>query len=72
MMLFCIGVQVLSICGIWFLLWWRNKQRAAQADAHAVEGIAKGFNDETDLKNPYFKVSVGRDKLERRLGVVLT
>lgn len=56
MMLFCIGVQVLSICGIWMLLWMRNKRRG-EALRDAVTGFDLGLMDVTDGKNPHFKVS---------------
>ncbi|CAK4033220.1 major facilitator superfamily transporter [Lecanosticta acicola] len=54
MMFFCIGIQVLSICGIWALLWIRNrKRRHAQVDSTA--GYQLGLEDVTDRKNPHFE-----------------
>lgn len=63
MMFFCIAVQVVCLIAIWVLLWYRNKQRAALADsASANEDVGgqaseRALLDETDLENPYFKVS---------------
>lgn len=56
MMFFCIGVQVLSICGIWVLLWMRNKKRG-EAQTDTMAGYDLGLSDVTDRKNPHFKVS---------------
>lgn len=63
MMFFCIAVQVVCLIAIWALLWYRNKQRAALVDGASpnedVGGQAseRALLDETDLENPYFKVS---------------
>lgn len=63
MMFFCIAVQVVCLIAIWVLLWYRNKKRAALADsASANEDVGgqaseRALLDETDLENPYFKVS---------------
>lgn len=58
MMFFCIGVQVLSIVGLWMLLWRRNQSRAAmRTEENVARGRELGFQDVTDLKNPYFMVS---------------
>ena len=43
------------------LLWTRNKKRRSLIDGVSLEGDSgsqnyeKGFLDETDLENPYFK-----------------
>lgn len=55
-MFFCIGVQVLSICGTWVLLWMRNKKRG-EAQTDTMAGYNLGLSDVTDRKNPHFKVS---------------
>jgi MFS transporter, ACS family, allantoate permease len=60
MMFFCIGVQVLSLVGIWTLLWFRNRSRRAlhadmqTADLHVL-AYERGLMDETDLQNKYFE-----------------
>ncbi|RDI78123.1 hypothetical protein Vi05172_g11910 [Venturia inaequalis] len=46
MMFFCVGVQVLSIGGIWFLLWKRNRERdAGEKDGvdNGVDNMVEGF-----------------------------
>ncbi|KAE9989605.1 hypothetical protein EG327_002482 [Venturia inaequalis] len=62
MMFFCVGVQVLSIGGIWFLLWKRNRERdAGEKDGvdngvdNMVEGFEMGLQDMTDLQNKHFR-----------------
>jgi MFS transporter, ACS family, allantoate permease len=65
MMFFCIGVQVLALAGLWTLFWVRNKRRNALVAGLSPEetvGVEQrayemGFQDITDLRNPYFKVS---------------
>lgn len=62
MMLFCVGVQVFSICGIWFLLWKRNRERDAMfndGEENEVEGFEMGLKDMTDFENKHFRVSSG-------------
>ncbi|KAI1849582.1 hypothetical protein JX265_013588 [Neoarthrinium moseri] len=67
MMFFCIGVQVLSLGGIWLLLWSRNKKRKALINGVSpgndidAQGYERAFLDETDLENPYFKVRADLD-----------
>lgn len=61
MMLTCIGIQVICILGAWALLWNRNRKRAASNATRVhdlVDGQNRALNDETDLENPNFKVSV--------------
>ncbi|KAI9741647.1 MAG: hypothetical protein M1834_000031 [Cirrosporium novae-zelandiae] len=58
MMFFCIVVQVLSILGIWGVLWRRNRRRGREV----VEGSEQQARDEalldlTDWQKKYFKVS---------------
>ncbi|KAK2006703.1 major facilitator superfamily transporter [Colletotrichum eremochloae] len=58
MMIFCIGVQIACLCGIWALLWFRNRSRrsehaASQENEH--QAYERGLLDETDLQNKYFK-----------------
>jgi len=62
MMFFCIGVQVMSILGIWYVLWKRNKSRAGSnlGERDELEGYENGFRDLTDLENVHFKVSYWR------------
>ncbi|KAJ4368343.1 hypothetical protein N0V83_006699 [Neocucurbitaria cava] len=57
MMFFCIGVQVLSIVGLWVLLWMRNKSRASAnvSEQDVIEGYENGFRDLTDKENVHFK-----------------
>lgn len=57
MMFFCVAVQVLSISGIWFLLWHRNSKRKNLWVGNEAKAHENGFLDLTDLDNPYFKVS---------------
>jgi MFS transporter, ACS family, allantoate permease len=63
MMFFCIGVQVVSLVGIWLLLWNRNRKRKSLQDSlnsqenSELDAYERGFLDETDRENPYFKVS---------------
>lgn len=58
MMFVCIGIQVLSISGIWLLLWRRNASRIPSVGLDCVsEGHELGLQDVTDLRNPHFKVS---------------
>lgn len=62
MMLFCVGVQVFSICSIWFLLWKRNRERDAMfndGEENEVEGFEMGLKDMTDFENKHFRVSSG-------------
>lgn len=56
MMFFCVGVQVLSICGIGALLWWRNRCRErVRVEGDDVRGFENGFKDLTDLQNKQFR-----------------
>ena len=57
MMFFCIGVQVLSISGIWILVAHRNKLRASvdSPERGVLEGYENGFKDMTDIENPHFR-----------------
>ena len=56
MMLFCTGVQVVCLVGLWVLLWWRNKTRKAVREAATDEQMyERGFLDETDKENKFFK-----------------
>lgn len=58
MMFFCVGVQVLSLGGIWFLLWNRNRIRRRDVSAEDRERTYElGFLDLTDLQNKHFEVS---------------
>ncbi|KEQ64089.1 allantoate permease [Aureobasidium melanogenum CBS 110374] len=58
MMLTCLGIQFLSILGLYLLFLSRNRSRAAKnalsAD-HIAEGEIRGLHDETDLQNQNFK-----------------
>ncbi|QDS73757.1 hypothetical protein FKW77_005089 [Venturia effusa] len=58
MMFFCVGVQVLSIGGIWVLLWRRNRERDAMStsgEENEMEGFEMGLKDATDLQNKHFR-----------------
>lgn len=56
MMFSCIAIQVLSLIGIWALLWWRNRsRRSLWPDVSEEEAAERGFLDETDWENKYFK-----------------
>ncbi|GJC83927.1 putative transporter C757.13 [Colletotrichum liriopes] len=58
MMIFCVGMQIVCLCGIWSLLWLRNRSRKSEhADSRENEHQAyeRGLLDETDLQNKYFK-----------------
>ncbi|KAI7514775.1 allantoate permease [Hortaea werneckii] len=59
MMFFCVGIQVLSICGIWFVLWRRNARRGQilGGEQSPAEGYEMGFRDITDKENIHFRVS---------------
>lgn len=58
-MFFCVGIQVLSICGIWFVLWRRNAKRGQilGGEQSSTEGYEMGFRDMTDKENIHFRVS---------------
>lgn len=56
MMFFCIGVQVICICSIWFLLYKRNAKRAAGWVGNERLAAKNGFMDLTDLENEQFMV----------------
>lgn len=58
MMFFCIGVQALSIVGIWVLLWSRNRSRGELTEADVVQAYENGFKDLTDKQNMHFRVSL--------------
>jgi ACS family allantoate permease-like MFS transporter len=67
MMLTCIGIQLLSIVSLYLLFVARNRKRAAEnalSPEHIAEGQMRGLSDETDLRNPNFKVSP-HDKVVR-------
>ncbi|KAI7095408.1 allantoate permease [Hortaea werneckii] len=57
MMFFCVGIQVLSICGIWFVLWRRNARRGQilGGEQSPAEGYEMGFRDMTDKENIHFR-----------------
>ncbi|TID24483.1 hypothetical protein E6O75_ATG02848 [Venturia nashicola] len=62
MMFFCVAVQVLSIVGIWVLLWKRNRERDSMVkngEDSVVDGVMEGFEmglgDRTDLQNKHFR-----------------
>ncbi|GKT83070.1 major facilitator superfamily transporter [Colletotrichum tofieldiae] len=58
MMIFCVGMQIVCLCGIWSLLWLRNRSRKSEhTDSRENEHQAyeRGLLDETDLQNKYFK-----------------
>lgn len=56
MMFFCIAVQILSLVGIWVLLWARNRSRSEEhASGNEEQAWERGLLDETDLQNKYFK-----------------
>jgi ACS family allantoate permease-like MFS transporter len=57
MVFFCIGVQVLSILGIWGVLWKRYKSRKGKnlGERDRLEGYDNGFGDLTDLENVHFR-----------------
>jgi hypothetical protein len=56
MMFFCIAAQVISLVGIWTLLWTRNRSRRAEhAPGNEEQAWRRGLLDETDLENKYFK-----------------
>ncbi|KAF2163960.1 hypothetical protein M409DRAFT_68203 [Zasmidium cellare ATCC 36951] len=56
MMFFCIGIQVLSIGGLWVLLWRRNvSRRKLNATNDRSAGYELGFQDVTDKANKYFE-----------------
>ncbi|GME29145.1 hypothetical protein GTA08_BOTSDO06040 [Neofusicoccum parvum] len=55
MMFFCIAVQVVSILGIWFVLWRRNRSREAEWTDHDPRVYEIGFMDLTDLENRQFR-----------------
>ncbi|XEV04659.1 hypothetical protein FSHL1_009946 [Fusarium sambucinum] len=56
MMLVCIAAQICSLIALWVLLWTRNKSRKAEhAPEHEEQAWHRGFLDETDLENKYFK-----------------
>lgn len=60
MMIFCVGMQIVCLCSIWALLWFRNRSRKAEhADSRENEQQAheRGLLDQTDLQNKYFRVS---------------
>jgi ACS family allantoate permease-like MFS transporter len=51
---------MLSILSLYLLFLTRNRKRAAEnalSAEHIAEGQMRGLSDETDLKNPNFKVS---------------
>ncbi|KAH7324758.1 major facilitator superfamily transporter [Stachybotrys elegans] len=58
MMLFCIGLQIVCLCSIWAILWFRNKSRKANHEDTPVnqrEAMERGLDDQTDFQNKYFK-----------------
>lgn len=60
MMIVCVGIQIISLCSILALLWYRNRARhhfhAATAE-NEQQGYELSLSDETDLNNKHFKVS---------------
>lgn len=56
MSLFCVGLQIICICALWFLLWRRNQKRRAGWVGNERLAAEKGFMDLTDLENEQFKV----------------
>lgn len=62
MMFFCIALQVTCLVGIGTLFRVRNKKRSSiivgsdPEDHSTARMYERGLQDETDLKNPYFKV----------------
>lgn len=61
MMIVCVGIQIISLCSILALLWYRNRARqefhAATAE-NEQQGYELSLSDETDLNNKHFKVSI--------------
>ncbi|TEA00897.1 putative transporter [Colletotrichum sidae] len=58
MMIFCVGLQIACLCGLWALLWGRNRSRKAEhADSleNEQQAYERGLLDQTDLENKYFK-----------------
>ncbi|KAK5127654.1 hypothetical protein LTR85_006995 [Meristemomyces frigidus] len=61
MMFFCIGIQVLSIVGLWVLLWRRNVNRRSMTgngESELSEGYEMGFRDMTDKENIHFRTAL--------------
>ncbi|KAK1711471.1 major facilitator superfamily transporter [Colletotrichum lupini] len=58
MMIFCVGMQIACLCGLWCLLWVRNRSRRAEhatSEENEQQAYERGLLDETDLQNKYFK-----------------
>ncbi|KAF4977267.1 hypothetical protein FZEAL_6155 [Fusarium zealandicum] len=58
MMLFCVGLQIACLVSLWLLLWARNRSRRVEHEnspENEVQAQERGFADETDLQNKYFK-----------------
>ncbi|KAJ3947838.1 uncharacterized protein N0V96_002073 [Colletotrichum fioriniae] len=59
MMIFCVGMQIACLCGLWCLLWVRNRSRRAEhatSEENEQQAYERGLLDETDLQNKYFKL----------------
>jgi MFS transporter, ACS family, allantoate permease len=60
MMIFCVGMQIICLVGLWTILWLRNRSRQNEHDDSEESQRAafeRGMLDETDFENRYFKVS---------------
>lgn len=60
MMIFCVGLQIACLAGIWVLLWTRNHSRKtehAESPENEQQAYERGLLDQTDFENKYFKVS---------------
>lgn len=69
MMLTCIAIQMLCILGLYLLLWRRNDTRAKQTlsrERSPTDGELLALHDETDLRNPAFKVCRSRNDVQRK------
>jgi hypothetical protein len=61
MILVCVGIQIGCLVGLWFLLYTRNRSRRAEhvdTPENRQQGYEQSLDDQTDLQNKYFKVSV--------------
>ncbi|KAF5022861.1 hypothetical protein F66182_5094 [Fusarium sp. NRRL 66182] len=56
MMLFCIAAEMTCLVALWLLLWSRNRSRKTEhAPENEEQAWHRGFLDETDLENKYFR-----------------
>ncbi|KAI8288922.1 hypothetical protein K4K60_009993 [Colletotrichum sp. SAR11_57] len=58
MMIFCVGLQIACLAGIWVLLWTRNHSRKtehAESPENEQQAYERGLLDQTDFENKYFK-----------------